>query len=250
MEILKTGPPIYRPPKGRMVLGEGPMYRASDSTLHWFDVLSNPSELYILPTDPVTGLPAGEARIHQLKDSISVAAFRKNKPGSYIAAYYQGICFLDEGGGEFEIVKEIISTNERDQRRFNDGGVDARGRFWLAEIDVLATAFPLGNIPEEYGVPRGRLWRYDPDGSLHCMLSDGIVCGNGVKWSNDNKTSEFVLQIVFRVKLRKESVYLNDSVGMKITAFDFDLETGSISNQRTLVDFRDAGGEPDGMVVE
>lgn len=46
------------------------------------------------------------------------------------------------------------------------------------------------------------------------------------------------------------TVYLNDSVGMKITALDFDLETGSVSNQRTLVDFRDVGGEPDGMVVE
>lgn len=248
-EHLTTGPPIYRTPKGRMVLGEGPIYRASDSTLHWFDVLSSPSELYILPTDPATGLPTDAARIHQLEDSISVAAFRKNKPGSYIAAYHQGICFLDEATGAIEVVKEIIPTGERAQRRFNDGGVDARGRFWLAEIDVLATAFPPGQIPEEYGVPRGRMWRFDPDGSLHCMLENGIVCGNGVKWSNDNKTSEFVGERASE-RADKVQVYLNDSVGMKITSFDFDLETGSISNQRTLVDFRDAGGEPDGMVVE
>lgn len=45
-------------------------------------------------------------------------------------------------------------------------------------------------------------------------------------------------------------MYLNDSVGMKITVLDFDVETGSVSNQRTLVDFREVGGEPDGMVVE
>jgi sugar lactone lactonase YvrE len=32
-----------------------------------------------------------------------------------------------------------------------------------------------------------RLWRYDPDGSLHEMAS-GFVCGNGVDWSPDNKT--------------------------------------------------------------
>lgn len=185
-----TGPPIYRVPKGRMVLGEGPIYRASDSTLHWFDPLDSPSELYILPVDPETGSPKGEVKVFTLEDSVTVAAFRKDKPGSYITAYYQGVCFLDEATGKFEIVREIIPTSERDQRRFNDGGVDAAGRFWLAEIDITATKFPLGQIPKEYGEPKGRLWRYDPDGSLHLMLPGGLVCGNGVKWSHDNKTSE------------------------------------------------------------
>ncbi|KAJ6107602.1 hypothetical protein N7523_008925 [Penicillium sp. IBT 18751x] len=227
-----TGPPIYRVPKGRMVLGEGPIYRASDSTLHWFDPLDSPSELYILPVDPDTGSPKGEAKVFTLEDSITVAAFRKNKPGSYIAAYYQGVCFLDEATGEFEILREIILTSERDQLRFNDGGVDAAGRFWLAEIDITATKFPLGQIPENHK-PRGRLWRYDPDGSLHLMLSGGLVCGNGVKWSQDNKT-----------------MYLNDSVGQKITALDFDLSTGALSNQRTLVDFKGTTSEPDGMVID
>lgn len=45
-------------------------------------------------------------------------------------------------------------------------------------------------------------------------------------------------------------VYLNDSMGMKIMALDFDLETGNISNQRTIVDFRATGAEPDGLVTE
>lgn len=192
VEIFETGPPCYLTPKGRMTLGEGPIYRASDSTLHWFDCLSSPSELYVLPVDPETGAASGPARIHALADSISVVAFRKNKPGSYIGAYYQGVCFLDEATGEFEVVREIIPTSERSQRRFNDGGVDAAGRFWLAEIDFAATKFPGGRIPVEYGVPKGRLWRYDPDGSLHLMLPEGLVCGNGVKWSPDNRTSELL----------------------------------------------------------
>ena len=51
-------------------------------------------------------------------------------------------------------------------------------------------AFGLGGLPESYGLPKGRLWRYDPDGSLHEMAS-GFVCGNGVDWSPDNKICEF-----------------------------------------------------------
>jgi len=45
-------------------------------------------------------------------------------------------------------------------------------------------------------------------------------------------------------------VYINDSLGMVVYAFDFDLESGSISNKRVLVDRRAEGGEPDGAVIE
>jgi sugar lactone lactonase YvrE len=47
-----------------------------------------------------------------------------------------------------------------------------------------------------------------------------------------------------------DEVYMNDSVGQKSYAFDFDLDTGNISNRRLLVDMRGTGGEPDGLVVE
>lgn len=190
IETLSAGPAFYLTPKGPMVLGEGVIYRASDSTLHWFDCLSSPSELYILPVDPETGAATGPARILPLSDSVTVAAFRQGKPRSYIAAYYQGVCFLDEETGTFDVACEIIPSSERNVRRFNDGGVDAAGRFWLAEIDIQAAAFPLGKVPSDYGAPNGRLWRYDPDGSVHLMLPGGLICGNGVKWSPDNRTSK------------------------------------------------------------
>jgi sugar lactone lactonase YvrE len=46
------------------------------------------------------------------------------------------------------------------------------------------------------------------------------------------------------------AVYFNDSVAMKVFAYDFDLESGRISNRQLFVDRRDTYGEPDGMVVE
>ena len=190
-ETIQGGNAVYFTPKGAMTLGEGPIYRSSDSTLHWFDCLSEPAELYILKMDPETGSPIGPARVITLDDSITVALFRKNKPGSYIAAYYQGVCILDEETGKFEVVKEIIPTNQRGELRFNDGGVDAKGRFWLAEIDKKAMVYGAGKLPESYGKPKARVWRYDPDGSLHLMLDGGLVCGNGLSWSPDNKTSMF-----------------------------------------------------------
>lgn len=104
-----------------------------------------------------------------------------------ICAYYQGVAFLDEETGKLEVVKEIIPPDQRDALRFNDGGVDVEGRFWLAEIDKKAMGFGPGKLPEFYGRPKGRLWRYDPDGSLHRM-EDGLICGNGLAWSPDHRT--------------------------------------------------------------
>ncbi|KAL1677066.1 hypothetical protein EV122DRAFT_266336 [Schizophyllum commune] len=220
---LKLDPP--------MVLGEAPIFRPSDNTLHWNDCLDNPPEIHILQLDPKTGDAAGEVRTLKLADSVTVQLFRRNHPGSYICAYYQGVAFLDEATGELEIVKEIIPTSDRGMRRFNDGGVDAAGRFWLAEIDVKAMPWGAGNIPKDY-TPIGRLWRYDPDGTLTQMES-GLACGNGIGWSPDNKT-----------------MYLNDSVSQIVWAYDFDLPTGNLSNKRIFIDRREAGGEPDGMVLD
>jgi sugar lactone lactonase YvrE len=96
---------------------------------------------------------------------------------------------MDEKTGKLEIVKEIIPQEERSIRRFNDGGIDVKGRFWLAEIDRKALACGPHDKEslEKYGKPIGRLWRYDPDGSLH-LMEDGLACGNGLAWSPDHKT--------------------------------------------------------------
>ncbi|PWY79580.1 hypothetical protein BO70DRAFT_257684, partial [Aspergillus heteromorphus CBS 117.55] len=141
----------------------------------------------ILPVDADSRIPTGDARVIPLSDSMTVACFRKNKPGSYIAAYYQGVCFLDKQTGRIDLVQEIIPTSRRDELRFDDGAVDTRGRFWLAEIDKKTLACGADQLPKEYGRPKGRLWRYDPDRTLHWMADGRMMCGNGLAWSPDNK---------------------------------------------------------------
>lgn len=213
-----------------MILGEGPIYRNSDKTLHYLDCLKDPCELHILQLDDNGDLKEGP-RILKLEDSVTVAFFRRNKPKSYICAYFAGVAFLDETTGKLDIVKEIIPPHQRDILRFNDGGCDVKGRFWLAEIDRKGLKCGFGNLPKDHK-PLGRLWRYDPDGSLHKM-EEGIVCGNGLAWSPDNKT-----------------FYLNDSVSGLIYAYDFEIETGNITSRRIFVDKREDYGEPDGMVID
>lgn len=139
---------------------------------------------------------------------------------------------------------ELLPEDARGKMRFNDGAVDCRGRFWAGEMDQEACNDHLRLRP-----PKGRLWRFDPDGTATKIL-DGIYCSNGIGWSPDNKW-----------------MYYNDSHGLLTRRFDFDAETGAISNSTDFADFRNPedskiprtapklpedllGGKPDGLVMD
>lgn len=191
IETVSGGPLWYRntPPNQ---LSESPIYRTSDSTLHWINCFSTPCTLHILPIDPLTGDALGPARVVPIDFApISVIYFRKDVPGSYICGYRQGIAFLDEETGEATVLRELYEKDLMKERSMNDGGVDPQGRFWIGEVDLKALRAGLGGdkLEEGYGGPRGRLWRYDPDGTCKVM-DEGITCANGIGWAPDGKYSE------------------------------------------------------------
>ena len=89
--------------------------------------------------------------------------------------------------------------------RFNDGAVDRRGRYWAGAMND-----PLVISPTDEGV----VFRLDTDMTLHRML-EKVTIPNGIGWSGDDKT-----------------MYFTDSPTRTIWSFDYDLETGNISNRR------------------
>lgn len=78
---VQGGDAIFKFPTGPMVLGEAPIFRKSDNTLHLVDCIKEPCELWILKLDPVTG-DVVDYKCHKLEESVTVQFFRKNKPGS------------------------------------------------------------------------------------------------------------------------------------------------------------------------
>jgi sugar lactone lactonase YvrE len=104
--------------------------------------------------------------------------------------------------------------------RLNDGKVDRRGRFLAGSMDM-----------DEAG-PNGALYRLDPDFSIH-LLEDKIICSNGPCWSPDGRT-----------------FYFCDTWSEEISAYDYDLETGTPSNKRTFTSFKGGKGAPDGATVD
>jgi len=103
--------------------------------------------------------------------------------------------------------------------RFNDCKVDPRGRL-LAGTMVLDLSQP------------AQLFRLDPDGTVTALL-DGIGLPNGLDWSPDGET-----------------FYFTDTPTRGIDAFDYDLDTGTLSNRRRLITIPEGVGAPDGMCVD
>ncbi len=121
-----------------------------------------------------------------------------------------------------EIIKELGDPErEIPTNRYNDGKCDASGRFWVGSL-----AF---NLEEE----AGSLYRIDADGTYRRMAG-GFTLPNGLGWSPDNKT-----------------MYLIDTSPRIVYAYDFDLEAGTISNRRNVIEFTpDISGIPDGLDVD
>lgn len=142
----------------------------------------------------------------------------------------------------------MLPESARGKLRFNDGAVDSKGRFWAGSLDLTAMDLPLSDSCR----PEGRLWRYDPDGTV-TEHAERIYCSNGLGWSPDNKY-----------------MYYSDSYARVIWRYDYDEEKGTISNRIDFVDFREPNddftgatpgtakeiplhlksGEPDGLVLD
>ena len=118
--------------------------------------------------------------------------------------------------GQFETVLEDI-PNER-ETRFNDVIADPSGR-------VFCGTMPAPDRP-------GRLYRLDTDGSIHQIL-DGIGCSNGMGFTPDRK-----------------KMYYTDSGARTIYLFDYDENSGAITNQQVFLKTPQDEGIPDGMTVD
>jgi sugar lactone lactonase YvrE len=149
-----------------------------------------------------------------------VSSIVPRKSGGAIVTLQHGFYAMNLENGQTKLVAEI--EREIPGNKMNDGKCDARGRLWAGTMD----------ISEKPG--KGSLYCLETNGSIRKLLS-GITLSNGLGWSPDNST-----------------MYYIDTTPKKVFAFDFDLDQGTITHQRTIVDFFEKGlpGNPDGMAVD
>ena len=76
------------------------------------------------------------------------------------------------------------------------------------------------------------LYCLDKDLTLSKKL-DGVMNSNGIVWTRDNQTMFYI-----------------DTGKKNVRAFDYDLATGAISNERIALDTAHLEGNPDGMTID
>jgi len=118
--------------------------------------------------------------------------------------------------------KKLIVNPEEDlpDNRFNDGKCDPAGRFWAGTM----------NMNDEKGA--GNLYRLDKDSSIHKMI-ENVSISNGIAWSPD-----------------ADKMYYIDTPTQKVMSYDYDNETGEISNPKVAVEISSDLGSPDGMTID
>lgn len=194
----------------RAALGEGPLWDVAEQRLYWIDSFG----------DKVHRCDAGggERRSWDVPANIGSMALRES--GGAVCSLRNGFHFLDFENGTVEKIVDPDPDNSR--VRMNDGKVDRQGRFVAGYMD------------DNESEPLAKLFRLDPDYSVHELDTD-IICSNGPCWSRDGKT-----------------FYFADGFQKTIYAYDYDTLTGGVANKRVFAQFDTLGlsGFPDGATVD
>jgi sugar lactone lactonase YvrE len=161
---------------------------------------------------------SGEVKTYSLPGIVTSLALRKG--GGLIITIDRNFSSFDPDTGKIETLFEM--EPELSGNRFNDGKCDRQGRFWAGTMGKTNWDSPIGS-----------LYRLGPGESPKGILG-GIRCSNGLAWSPDNKT-----------------FYYAESFAYLIHAFDFDANSGELSNKRTFATLdANTGAFPDGLTVD
>jgi D-xylonolactonase len=195
------------------LLGEGLCWSPGRQAIYWVDILGQS----LMRLD----LATGRRSTWQFPATIGAVAERANGRG-LVVSLRRHLAFFDPDTEALDLLEEAEPALPGN--RFNDGKCDAQGRFWACTMDFACVA------------PTGSLYRLEPEAREPQMVrawSAQFPVVNGPAWSADGRT-----------------LWLNDTARGVVHAFDFDAESGEVSNPRPWLRLGLGDGLPDGMTTD
>ena len=198
------------------LLGEGITWSVDQENLYWLDVVI-PSKLFQLH------LPTNKLSTFIMPEMISSISIRSKK--DLIIASQYGVYNYNLTSNNFTRLIEtepLLKFN-----RSNDGASDIKGRFWFGTMQ--------NNLDEEgQDIPitknSGSLYRLNTDLTLD-KIESNLGIPNTFIWNPDNT-----------------KFYFTDSMEEIIYSYDFDEESGEITNKTKFATFN--RGIPDGSTMD
>ena len=197
-------------------LGEGITYSSANNNLYWLDI-NNKSKLFKL------NLSSNKSELFELPEIVTATSVKSND--ELILASNNGLNLFTISSKKFERVLNI--EDQLKLTRSNDGGSDAHGRFWLG---TMQNNFDKdGNdIPIKDNI--GKLYKVDIDMNVSVVEED-LGIPNTFVWSPNNT-----------------KFYFTDTLNGKILCYNFELESGELSNKKDFAQFE--RGHPDGSTID
>ena len=197
-------------------LGEGITFSKKDQTLYWLDI-NNTSKLHRF------NLINQQNDIFEIPEIVTATSIKSEN--EIILVSNNGINLFDTNNKKFERILNI--ENKFLHTRSNDGASDVMGRLWFGTMqnnfDKEGESIPIKeNI--------GKLYRVDKD-NIITIVEDNIGIPNTFVWSPDNK-----------------NFYFTDTLDGNIMKYDYDVETGNLSNKQFFANFD--RGFPDGSTMD
>lgn len=147
---------------------------------------------------------------------IPVGAVAPRVRGGWALATGIGFRLLDMKG----FTQTDLNLGMGPDMRMNDGACDRYGRFFAGSMAYVADT------------PVGELMVLEPDKTVRTVLTD-VTISNGIGWSPD-----------------EDLLYYVDTPTRRVDVMDYHPETGEVENRRTLFEFGELAGAPDGLTVD
>jgi sugar lactone lactonase YvrE len=143
----------------------------------------------------------------------------RRSSGNWLVITDAGLAFWDRSSNSCEFIADPYA--DQPDLQFNDGAIDRQGRLLVGSFNSVR--------PDS---PDGSLYRLDSNRTLH-KLDQNLVLSNGIAISPDGET-----------------VYVSEMRANKITAYDYNIESGTAGNRRVFVAIPEDAGKPDGLTVD
>jgi len=201
---------IERAPIERLGLGEGAVWDADEQALYVLDIFGKK----VFRHDPASGT----TQSWETPGHVGALALRQH--GGGVLAMGDTLQALHFASGSSAKVAGPIFANP--DVTINDGAVDRRGRFVFGGCSAgIDNPRPIGGL-YSFGLDH-RVVELDTgthQSNSHCFAPDG------------------------------RTLYCADSFLKNLYAYDYDLDTGTVSNKRVFANTEDLGGVPDGSAVD
>jgi sugar lactone lactonase YvrE len=167
----------------------------------------------IFRVEPATGVN------DSFKPDMPVRGLCRRAADGWLLVTDAGLAFWDPPSNACEFIVDPYADTP--DLQFNDGMIDRQGRLVVGSFNSV-----------RLDAPDGALFRLDADRRLH-QLDTKLVLSNGIAVSPDSRT-----------------LYVSEMFANKITAYDYDAGTGTVTNRRVFVEIPQAAGMPDGLTVD